>query len=266
MIIACDLDRTLLPNGEWEDDDSLEKFYKLIEGNTLVYVSGRNLNLYKEAKKDFGIRTPDYFLGAVGTEVFVKNGDDLVPDEDWKKYLLDKHPNWNRGEVVQMVSENIIEEENFYLQEDGVQNDYKISYYLKGLDENRQIVSTIENLLLNRKINAKVIFSFDPEKEIGLIDILPTHANKMGALQFLIEKLGKDKEDVVYAGDSGNDLLPIGAGFKSILVKNAPEEIKKQAQDLAKDNNLYIAKGSNEGNGNYSSGVIEGLRYFGVIE
>jgi sucrose-6F-phosphate phosphohydrolase len=266
MIIASDLDRTLLPNGKWENDDSLEKFYNLVKEHTLVYVSGRNLNLYKKAKEEFGIKTPDYFLGAVGTEVFVSDGDELVYDEDWAKYLEDKHPNWNRGEVVQMVAENIIDEKNFYLQESDVQNNYKISYYLKNVDDNKDIVNTIKNILLNREINAKVVYSFDPEKKIGLVDILPTHANKMGALEFLIEKLGMSKKDVIYAGDSGNDLLPIEAGFKSILVKNAPDEIKRKARDLAKEDNVYIAQGSDEGNGNYSSGVIEGLKYFGVIK
>lgn len=264
MIIACDLDRTLLPNGEWEDDGSLSKFYDLIKDNILVYVSGRNFDLYKDAKEEFGIKTPDYFLGAVGTEVFVKDGDELIQDPDWLEYLKEKQPNWNRGALVQLIAENIIDQKSFYLQEDNLQNDYKISYYLKDTDNKEKIVSTIRNILLNRKIDATVVYSFDPIKKLGLVDILPTHANKMGALEFLINKLGKDKTDVIYAGDSGNDLLPIKAGIKSILVKNTPDDVKKQAIDMAEEGNLYIAEGSETGNGYYASGVIEGLRNFKI--
>lgn len=267
MIIACDLDRTLLPNGEWEDDGSLIKFYDFVRknrNNILVYVSGRNLDLYKRAVDDYVIEVPDYFLGSVGTEVFINKDGILESDPEWDRYIKNKHPNWNRGHILQIISEKIIDQNNFCLQEDGLQNNYKISYYIKNINTKEKIVSTIENILLNEKINAKVIYSFDPLKKLGLVDVLPTHATKKGALEFLIKKLGKNKEDVVYSGDSGNDLLLIGSGIKTILVKNTPEEIKEVAQKLSKGNKLYIAKGGEYGNGYYSSGVLEGLKHYGV--
>jgi len=57
MIIVCDLDRTLVPNGAEEYDGSLEEFYERVSGlrdAVLVYATGRNLELFKEAEKEYG--------------------------------------------------------------------------------------------------------------------------------------------------------------------------------------------------------------------
>ena len=62
----------------------------------------------------------------------------------------------------------------------------------------------------------------------------------------------------------------IASGYKAILVKNAPEDVKdeimKEMKKKGLDNKLYIAKGGGKLNGNYSSGIIEGLVHFGIIE
>ena len=105
---------------------------------------------------------------------------------------------------------------------------------------------------------------------LGLLDILPNSVSKVSALEFLVKTLQVDNSKVVYTGDSGNDILPLSGHWKSIIVKNAPEKVKAEvlvhktkADSLE---NLYIAKGMNGLNGNYSSGIIEGLKHFGFIE
>jgi len=119
-------------------------------------------------------------------------------------------------------------------------------------------------------VKVDIIFSIDPIKKVGLIDILPQSVNKASALEFLRKRLSVSKNDIVYCGDSGNDIIPLTSGYKSILVKNAKDKIKdtvsKINYDLGNIDKLYIAKGNEKMNGNYSSGIIEGLLKFGAIK
>ena len=269
MMIACDLDRTLIPNGKEDYDGSLPQFYDFISKIpqvTLVYATGRNLKLFEEGEVEYNLKKPDYLLGSVGTEVYEKiitnDGDEkMTPDPDWKNYVLEKHPNWNRHQIVRDLSSRL-DSETFFLQEEELQNLNKISYYLKDLSQKEKIISNISEYLRERNIQGEVVYSFDPHKDSGLIDVLPRSATKLGALEFLINKLNKDRENVIYSGDSGNDLLPLTAGIKAVLVNNAPNEVKVQAKEIARnkgfEDKLYIAKG------NYSAGVIEGLKHFRI--
>lgn len=270
MIIACDLDRTLLPNGEWPNNGSLPIFYQKLEevaNAKLIYVSGRNFKLYKEAVDEFGIKTPDYFIGAVGTEIFKNKEGELLPDENWFLYLQETCPQWERDEIIsdlQKIDSDLV------MQEDFVQNDYKISYYLDFSESKiQEILNKIRIYFQDKDLSCEIIYSHDPLKKVGLLDLLPKVATKLGALNFLVQKLDKKKNEVFYAGDSGNDLLAVTGGFNSILVRNTPDNIKNQAKEMVTkkglEKTLYIADGKLDNNGYYASGVIEGLVHFGVF-
>ena len=84
---------------------------------------------------------------------------------------------------------------------------------------------------------------------------------------FLAEQLKVSATNIVFAGDSGNDLTALTSGLKAILVRNATAEIKAEAQRLVDAagfaERLYFAKGGfMDMNGNYAAGVLEGLVYF----
>lgn len=268
ILIATDLDRTLLPNGDEKDDKSMEVFYreiKKINDMTLVYVTGRNLELFKKAKEEFPVEDPDYLIGSVGTEIFKNENGEMKVYENYLKYLKKEHSKWDRDQIISDIQQNSV----IYLQEKEVQNYFKISYYTKDTNPSGKTVLNIKSYIEKININAEVVYSFDPIKKIGLIDILPVKATKKGALEFLINELDIKKEDAVFSGDSGNDLLVLSSGVRSILVKNSMDEVKKEAQKIAKEinieNKLYIAKGNDSLGGNYASGIIEGLQYFNII-
>lgn len=267
MILATDLDRTLLPNGDAEYDNSLPLLFQKIKkaGFTLIYVSGQNLDLLKESVKKYGIELPDYFIAEVGTVIYEKAGDQLIEYAEWGKYIKEQNPNWNKNVIVKKIGmENILE-----LQEGWKQNNFKISYYLRDKSIKDEVLKKIYSSLKNLNIKADVIWSVDPLQNVGLIDILPKNITKLGALEFMRNELRKSVENLIYCGDSGNDILPLTFGYKAILVKNADknvvEEVKKISREKGIKNNIYIASGKGELNGNYSSGIMEGLEYFNIV-
>jgi len=199
--------------------------------------------------------------------MFKKEGDSLVPDTGWIEYLHANTPQWD----VEKFKKDIGEMENLRLQEPDVQNEFKLSFYLDNFDNEKDaMLQHIKAAVGKTCTNADVIYSVDPLKKIGLIDVLPKIATKVAALEYLRKELNMPKEDVVYCGDSGNDLLPLTFGYSSILMKNARPAIKEKAVRITTEKNLsdflYISEGKYGLNGNYSSGILEGLVHFGIID
>jgi glycogen debranching enzyme len=115
-----------------------------------------------------------------------------------------------------------------------------------------QAIQQLEDLLNAEGLTVSVVYSSARD-----LDILPKMANKGNALGWLMNELGMKAEDVIVAGDTGNDsamfLIP---GIRGIIVENAQPELSArtlsvhpyQAQDYCAD------------------GVLEGLQHYGVIQ
>ena len=73
-------------------------------------------------------------------------------------------------------------------------------------------------------------------------------------------------DEVIFAGDSGNDLPVLTSQIPSVLVDNASAEIKQAAVELSKHNGhaeaLFLAKSHRDNEGNYAAGVLQGVAHF----
>ncbi len=115
-------------------------------------------------------------------------------------------------------------------------------------------------------VAASILWSVDEPKNIGLLDVLPEHATKLHAIEFLQRKLDYQLDEVIFAGDSGNDLPVLTSQIPSVLVDNASAEIKQAAVELSKHNGhaeaLFLAKSHRDNEGNYAAGVLQGVAHF----
>ncbi|MDH5258721.1 MAG: HAD hydrolase family protein, partial [Gammaproteobacteria bacterium] len=151
--------------------------------------------------------------------------------------------------------------------EETKQSSFKLSYYVSlGISHNT-LLKKMTVRLLEKNINANLIWSIDEEKDIGLLDVLPGNAGKRDAIDFLSAQLEFDHSEVIFAGDSGNDISVMASPVQAVLVANASDEVKEEAQQQAKKNGcesqLYLAKGDFFGlNGNYSAGILEGVVHY----
>ena len=107
--------------------------------------------------------------------------------------------------------------------------------------------------------------SLDPFLDRGLIDVMPGPVSKAYALLWLATHASSAPDEVIYAGDSGNDLAALGAGFRAIVVANASPGLAAKVSTLQQErgipaDHLYQAKGE------ASSGVLEGCRHYGLFE
>jgi sucrose-6F-phosphate phosphohydrolase len=265
-ILATDLDRTLLPNGSWEcDSEAIGLFNDLTEKNDvlLVYVTGRNLALTENAIEEFGVRHPDILCGDVGTSIRKFENGAWLFDDGWVEHVKRQSPRWDAMAIRDAVTgvDGIREQECEHL------NQFKQSYYVEH-EKNEQILEKI-NERVKGKFDEVIVYSFDSQDGKGLLDFLPASATKQTALEYVAEEFGTAKQDVVFCGDSGNDIFPLTAGFSGVLVKNADAQLVENVKKAMNENpelKVYFAKGGFKGlSGYYTSGVIEGAYHYGIF-
>ena len=265
-ILATDLDRTLLPNGGWPPDPgAIDLFNELTQKHDVlvVYVTGRNLNLTENAIREFGIRYPDVLIGDVGTSIRKYELNDWKLHGSWNTHVKRASPKWD----VDAVCNAIVGVDGLTEQEREHCGPFKQSYYVDH-DRNETVLKAV-NERVKGNFDEVIVYSFDSQSGKGLLDFLPKSATKQTALEFIADELGVNKSDVVFCGDSGNDVFPLTAGFSGVLVRNADEQLVasvKLAADADPELRLYFAKGGFKGlNGFYTSGVIEGAYHYGIF-
>lgn len=266
-ILATDLDRTLLPNGSWEgDSEAINLFNKLTEeqGVLVVYVTGRNLALTENAIEEFGVRYPNVLCGDVGTSIRKYESGGWQYDDGWIVHVKQASPRWDAAAIRDAVAgvDGMREQESEH------QNQFKQSYYVEH-SRNDEVLKQVDELVKG-KYDEVIIYSFDSQNGKGLLDFLPASATKQTALEYVAEEFGAAKEAVVFCGDSGNDIYPLTAGFRGVLVKNADDQLVENVKQAMHENpelKVYFAKGDFMGlTGNYTSGVIEGAYHYGIFD
>jgi len=266
LLLCCDLDRTLLPNGNQDESPRARPLFRMLAKRpelTLAYVSGRHKGLLLEAIHDYDLPVPDYAIGDVGTTLYEIHNNEWQPWEAWEEEIA---PDWagRRHDELAALFEDI---GTLTLQEPEKQNTFKLSYYAPMDTDHGALLAEMDARLKRLDIRTSLIWSIDEARHVGLLDILPRRATKYHAIRFLMARKGFDEGNTVFAGDSGNDLPALTSGLQAVLVHNARQEVREEAlrsvreQGLAE--RLYLARGNlMEMNGNYAAGVLEGLVHF----
>ena len=266
ILICTDLDRTLLPNGpQQESAQARPLFHKLAAhpAVTLAYVSGRDKRLLLQAIEEYDLPVPDFAIGDVGTTIYSISA---LHWHNWSAWQHEIAGDWN-GCTNQDLAAQLQGVDDLTLQEAEKQNDFKLSYYAPSNTDVDALLDEIHDRLEKLSVKANLIWSVDEQNHIGLLDILPSSANKLHAIRFLQQEQGYALERTLFAGDSGNDLEVLCSEVPAVLVHNAQPEVVEQAIRLTQQNGherqLYLARGGVLGlNGHYAAGIIEGVLHY----
>lgn len=243
IYLFTDLDGTFIP----EDNDSeiaLNTFKKFINDKKMkiVYVTGRNIQETKSAIKMYNLPEPYAMVCDVGTTIYYKKAFKFIKDASYVNHLK-TIVNLCKTKKIRSIFKNRNE---LTLQEFRKQRQFKISYYFKrgNLDLN-----LIKDKL--KEIPWDIIVSYT-NNGVGLLDIIPRNISKLSAVNWITHKFS-NKDQIIFAGDSGNDMKIFESKIDSIVVKNASDEIKTK---LDKKNNIYISSKK------YTRGVLDGYVYY----
>ncbi|MDF0534050.1 HAD-IIB family hydrolase [Shewanella sp. A32] len=267
MLLCTDLDRTLLPNGLQPESPQARRWFAdavKYPGVMLAYVSGRDLGLMQQAIVEYNLPLPDVAITDVGSMIYQREGQRYRPMPSWQSYIGEDWGTHNSHTLAQAIGEL----PNLQLQPKQQQQQYKLSYQIVPAAAMAEDLVLLEQQLQKLAIRAQMISSVDETSDMGLVDILPARAGKRQAIDFLAKTLVLTPPQVFFSGDSGNDLDVLISPYRTVLVKNATEEVVASAISGGKAqgnaSSLYLAQGLPELglNGYYSAGIVEGLFHF----
>jgi sucrose-6-phosphatase len=246
FLFVTDLDHTLVG-----DDNALKQLNQKLGqhrqdyGTKIVYATGRSRFSYLELKNRQQLLTPDALIASVGTEIYQDDSLD-VPDAAWSEKLT---VGWDREVAVEVAGDYA----DLLPQGFSEQRPFKISYLLTEAAA-VEVLPRLKLQLGDRGLDVNLIYSGGKD-----LDILPRHANKGLAVQFLQQKWGIQKTQTVACGDSGNDIALFSVGeSRGIIVGNAQPELLQWYKDHPAEYR-YLAQR------HCSGGILEGLGHFGFL-
>ena len=263
-LLACDMDGTVIP---LEDKtlfhtciDTLNQQLADHPGICSAYITGRHIDLALDGIAQWHLPLPNYIVTNVGTTVYVNENGVWKEDPAYRDHMSALAGPVTRERVIDLLKDV----EGLELQEPALQSEFKISYYFDDRYQADQLFQMIEAMALSSDMPVSVIVSRDEIRQKGLLDILPKGASKQTALEFLCTSYSFQKHQVVYAGDSGNDIEAFLCGCNAIVLENTPEDVKQYVRQVVdgddeKQRCIYFSKAK------YTEGVLEGCVHFGLF-
>jgi HAD superfamily hydrolase (TIGR01484 family) len=235
-LLVCDVDDTLLGN-----HDAAVQLLNLARATPAPFHLAVNSSRPRESVlrsiEPFltGGWSPFATITAMGTQISLAN---LTLDAAWQRTFGD----WDREPIDELAKVM-----HWQRHPDELQTRYKASFTVPPhLTE-----KTARDLLRSLKLPFRTVFSGP-----GNLDVLPPAAGKHTAMRYLAEHLGVPHGRLMAAGDSMNDLDMLMAADRAIVVGNACAELRELLRYRPM---VYLAKDE------HARGIIEGLRYFGVV-
>jgi hydroxymethylpyrimidine pyrophosphatase-like HAD family hydrolase len=261
-LLASDLDGTVIPlDRAPERAEEIRAFTRAVDGNpalALAYVTGRSLQLATLGVEEFALPPADFLAVDVGTRVFRRTPEGYAPDLAYDERMTEAVG----GVELAKVSGVLDDISELQIQPAWGQGRFKRSYFVDPSVPEAELVERARELIEAEGGRVALVTSHDPVRDVGLLDILPHGVAKDVAVRHLREITGVARDQVVYAGDSGNDMAAFLAGFAGIVVGNAPEALKERLRrahaDGGDSTRLFFAEAP------FSGGVLEGLRHYGV--
>lgn len=239
-LLATDLDGTFIG-----DDASMHALWADLENEAILvaFSTGRHLPSIQDfyAEHDLS-RRADACVCMVGTEIWLRRHGRYVLDEGWSRHISDGWDKQAVEAILHAVPEAVMQPAQW-------QSPFKSSYFL---EDNAAIrLEEIETALREEGLRAKVVYS------VGrFLDLLPYRSGKGGAVAYLAAELGIPPENVVTAGDTGNDIdmMRNELGFRSIAVGNSTDELRSVGEPQ-----IYHARA------HHAAGIREGLELYGWL-
>jgi HAD superfamily hydrolase (TIGR01484 family) len=220
-------------------------------------VTGRHHDLAIDGIREHRLPAPELLVCDVGTSVYRAVESGFALDPAYRELMVDALD----GADLRSVRARLMELDTLTLQEEGRQSEFKLSYYTpvgpRGEEVARQVRDRLEELG-----RFSVVHSVDHIAQRGLLDVLPSGIAKDSAVRYLHDSSGVREDQLVYAGDSGNDRAAMLSGFNVVVVGNATPQLKESiragASRLALSDRIYFAEAP------FAAGVVEGCRHFGL--
>lgn len=280
-ILATDLDGTLIPSSAstgmssipsgsalltraidpLSEEMALEHLrLRAMKGEIeIIFVTGRHYQSVREAIRSYHLPTPEWIICDVGSSIMRRSDQGYQMFYEYSAHL----DTITQGCPPSSIASDLSAIGLLRLQEPEKQTVNKLSFYCDAplMD---QSVDEICRFITTNRFPHSVVSSLDPFSGEGLIDVMPAGVDKAFALHWWSTWHGIDRNQIVFAGDSGNDYAALTSSFRGILVGNAEPQLAKRVaehhQRCGSIDRIYLASGR------FTAGVVEGCRHYRIIE
>jgi sucrose-phosphate synthase len=209
-LLVCDIDNTLIG-----DREALAELLVWLDAHrdrvAFGVATGRVLERTLTVLEEWNVPRPDVLVSSVGSEIHYGRPD-LVADRNWKRTID------YRWDPVSL-RECLAEVPGIRLQPERDQREFKLSYFVDTLEWPG--AREIRKRLKERGVSASLIYSHHE-----FLDLLPVRASKGRAIQYLARRWGFEMDEVLVAGDSGNDADMLRSGALGVVVRNHSSELR----------------------------------------
>jgi len=234
LVLATDLDGTLLAGTQETRRRIRDLFSGALPGAKLIYVTGRGLESIIPLLSDSTLARPDYIIADVGATIL---RGDLSPVDPLHHDIAVRWPG------AQIVLQQLARFPA--LQRQNVPQERRCSFFISEGGVTDELRAAVEEL------DCDLLWSAG-----RYLDVLPRGVSKGAALKGLARTEGFELESVIVAGDTLNDLSMYTTGFRGIVVGGAEPALVERVRKMAR---VFIAK--DEGCG----GILAGLAHHGTV-
>lgn len=239
-LLISDIDNTLLGGGTHPKRNriALKELIDYLQLSDIGFgvATGRSIESAQQILEEWKVLPPDLWITSVGSEIHY--GEDMQADLDWCEHI---NYQW-QPELVRLA---IAKLSGISLQSAEGQRLHKISYLVDPVKS--PSIREIQRHLRQHQLQVQVIYSHQE-----FLDILPLRASKGDAVNYCANKWNFARENILVAGDSGNDEQMLTSGAKAVVVGNYSSELEK----LRGQDHIYFADGS------YAQGILEAIAHY----
>ena len=260
-VLATDLDGTFIPLPDCPDNESALDTFRQARAEHrlgLVFATGRHLESVLDALRVHRLPPPDWIICDVGTSIHRRQDDAYAPYTPFEAHLAEQTRGIGRDAVEALLDGM----DGLTLQPPERQQRFKISCFSASADT-EPLAARINQRLREAGLPYACLASLNPFRDEGLLDVLPAGASKAAALLWLATHADFSPDEVVFSGDSGNDLAALTCGFRAIVVANASDTLADRAAQALADRGL--ADRLFRATLPATSGVLQGARHFRLL-
>jgi len=232
-LLISDIDHTLLG-----DRIALKELIDYLQSSEIAFgiATGRSIESAQQILQEWKVPSPDLWITSVGSEIYY--GEEIQMDLEWLEHINDQ---WQ----PKLVREAIAKLSGIKLQTAEGQRTHKISYLVDPAKS--PSIEEIQVHLRQYQLHVQAIYSHQE-----FLDILPLRASKGDAVSYCANKWNFAIENILVAGDSGNDEQMLTSGANAVVVGNYSFELEK----LRGQEPVYFAVGD------YAQGILEAIAHY----
>lgn len=246
-IIATDFDGTFLRSDKSVSKKNIETFINLKnKGYIIVGVSARNL---LSVKSVVDVNLFDYIILNNGCDIYFVNEDKVEIINQIDKEVYTNIYNFYKNILYKV---NFCTLNKYYTISSQIEDSRKFLEYINTVDEIDEKVNRMNLFFNNSKdldyYKKELLNNYDSIDVIKMVDtdvdnsnvwicINPKNTNKLTTIKIICDKENLSLNNVIFFGDSENDLEMIKAAGVSVAMGNAIDAVKKNSKYVTLSNN-----------------------------